>query len=103
MSKLHFDISNGRVVFSGHLTRTTITRRFETKTIHMIKTGELVLDFSNVEKVDTAGLAWLLTMIEQAKSNNCQLSVEHIPEQLMKVAQLSAVDTFIPLTISSLV
>ena len=56
----------------------------------------MIVNLSQVQKVDTAGLAWILYIVEQAILNTCQLTFTHIPQDLLKLACLSGVDSFIP-------
>jgi phospholipid transport system transporter-binding protein len=50
-----------------------------------------------VSQVDTAGLAWILLLIELAASKACHISLINLPEDLLKLATLSAVDTLLPI------
>lgn len=85
------------VIVSGILTRETITRAFEKKYRNLINSNEITLDLANVNKVDTAGLAWLLMLIELADQHDCKLSLINLPEDLLKLAKLSAVDILLPI------
>ena len=98
MKQISFIKKGSRVVFSGELTLSTINRSFEKKSKSMIKSGQLIVDLSNISKVDTACLAWLLAMIEESIKDNCQLTFDNLPEDLIKLAKLSRVDMFLPKT-----
>lgn len=98
MNSIHFEQHNERVIFQGELTRETVEKPFEKKTMNLTNSDKLVIDLAQVEQIDMAGLAWLFIMVEQAKENTCQLTFENIPEKLLKLAKLSAVDSFLPIT-----
>ena len=85
-----------KAIFSGALTRATITRAFDKKYRKLIDSERIVLDLAKVSQVDTAGLAWILLLIELAASKACQISLVNLPDDLIKLAKLSAVDTLLP-------
>jgi len=98
MSNIDYSQQDDKVLLSGELTRKTLSQFFEKKSLGLVKKSHLTLNFSSVTKTDTAGLAWLLMMIERAKKTGCTLSLEAMPEELIKLATLSAVDGFLPLS-----
>ncbi len=55
-------------------------------------TGEVLLDLSRLERSDSAGLALLVNWLRQARHKQCKLSFRQVPEQLMRLARVSAVD-----------
>lgn len=55
-----------------------------------------LIDLSQVGKVDTSGLAWILVIVESAKQRNLELKFSNLPIDLVKLAKLSAVDALIP-------
>ena len=85
-----------KAIFSGALTRATITRAFDKKYRKLVDNEEIVLDLAKVSQVDTAGLAWILLLIELAAIKTCQISLVNLPNDLIKLAKLSAVDTLLP-------
>tara|TARA_R110000737_G_scaffold25195_7_gene43907 strand:+ start:7337 stop:7633 length:297 start_codon:yes stop_codon:yes gene_type:complete len=85
-----------KAVFSGALTRATITRSFDKKYRKLVDNERIVLDLAKVSQVDTAGLAWILLLIELAASKTCHISLVNLPEDLIKLAKLSAVDSLLP-------
>ena len=86
-----------RIFFSGDLTRETIDTIFEQKTLNLLHSSYIELDFEEVQQIDTAGLAWLLMMVEKAQQNSCQIALFKTPTNLMNLAKLSAVDCFLPI------
>ncbi len=55
----------------------------------LFSANEVCVDFSNVERIDTAGLAWVLNMLSSFVQQQIQLSFRNIPEQLLNLASLS--------------
>jgi len=95
MKQIEFVQKDSKVTFSGELTLATINSSFEKKSHSLLKSGNLTFDLSNILKVDTACLAWLLAMIEQSVKRNCQLTLVNLPDDLIKLAKLSSVDLFL--------
>ena len=85
-----------KAIFSGALTRATITRAFDKKYRQLISNERIILDLSKVEKIDTAGLAWILLLIELASKTQCHINLVNLPDDLVKLAKLSAVDSLLP-------
>lgn len=86
-----------KAIISGMLTRATITRNFDKKYRKIVSDKKIIIDLANVSKVDTAGLAWLLMLVERAGKNACQITLTNLSEDLLKLAKLSAVDTLLPI------
>jgi len=95
---ISFIEKDSRIIFSGELTLLTIDSSFEKKSKRLIKSGNVIFDLTNISKVDTACLAWLLAMLELSAKKNCQLTFDNLPKDLIKLAQLSRVDMFLPKT-----
>lgn len=84
-------------IFSGALTRATITPVFDKKYRKLVDNERIIIDLAKVSQIDTAGLAWLLLLIELAASKACHISLVNLPKDLLKLAKLSAVDTLLPI------
>lgn len=82
---------------SGELTRHTVPQLSEKISNKLLSNNIIILDLLEVTKIDTAGLAWILAQIEIGQANACQLSLSHLPSDLIKLATLSGVDSFLPL------
>jgi len=98
MKQLEFVQEGAKVTFSGALTLATIDSSFEKRSYKLLKTDQLTLDLSNILKVDTACLAWLLAMMEKSAKKNCQLTIDNLPKDLIKLAKLSSVDLLLSKT-----
>ncbi len=86
-----------QVTLKGELSLRTITKGFEKKSLAMLSSEDNFVNLLSVHKVDTAGLAWLLMMLEQAKKKSLSIKFTNISQELLKLAKLSAVDSFLPI------
>lgn len=83
--------SDGQFKISGELTRHSIaTERLINK---QPQSGHKTwyFDLSEVTRVDTAGLAWLIHSFAELKQQGIHLELQNIPEQLQKLMQLGQV------------
>jgi len=98
VDKITLNIAKNNVEIAGELTRQTVMQIPKT-TIKQIVTQQCsVLDLQQVTRIDTAGLAWLFYLLEQARSNSCQLSFSNVPAKLNKLISLSGVEGFLPIS-----
>ena len=54
--------------------------------------SKVLLDLSQLERSDSAGLALLMSWLRQARYKRCELRFQQVPEQLLRLARVSAVD-----------
>lgn len=99
---INIECSANNVFVSGELSISTITREFEKKYQNLfdnkhISDNEINVDLSKVNKIDTAGLAWLLMWIERAVTYKKQLNLVNVPEKLLNLAKLSSVESLLPI------
>lgn len=95
MSTLQIEVNSNSAKLIGSLARKAIANLDKKAHAKIVKNSEVTLDLSQINEVDTSGLAWLLFLLEQANLNNCQLSFAHLPADLLKLAELSAVKEFL--------
>ena len=98
MSKANIVLNHGTLVITGELTRHSIESIKSDEYISWFEHGAVKVDLNQVSKVDTAGLAWLFYLLEQAAKQACQLSFSNVPEKLTKLITLSGVDGLLPIT-----
>ena len=101
MSKVTLDISQGQNVLIGELTRQTVMQIPQKNIKQLIAQQSSVVDLTKVTRIDTAGLAWLFYLLEQANTTQCQLTFSNIPDKLTKLISLSGVEGFLPLHITN--
>lgn len=98
-----FEVSDqGAVVVHGNLDRDTLTKDWwqrltnaERNSLTSLKT--CVFDLSDVERVDSAGLAWLVNAIRDGRKEGISITLREPPAKLLKLAKISDVDTLLPL------
>lgn len=76
---------------SGELTRNTLKRERLLNANTQTKHKTWYFDLSEVSRVDTAGLAWLIHTFAELKQQGIRLELQHSPEQLQKLMQLGQV------------
>lgn len=54
------------------------------------------MDFATVERVDSAGLAWTLNAIKDAKAQGVEITLCNLPEKMLKLAKISELDELLP-------
>lgn len=85
-----------RLCFNGALDRDTVPAQWPFKLLNKLS-GTVIFDFSELTLVDTAGLAWLLHQVAQAAKLGISIQMQHVPAQLISLAQLSDVTALLPL------
>lgn len=90
---------NNIATFQGELSIHTINVAFEKKTRNAFHNKNIIIDFAGINKIDTAGLAWLLCLVETANKTKSEINFQNVPQDLLKLAKLSAVDLFLPITV----
>jgi phospholipid transport system transporter-binding protein len=85
-----------RLFFAGALDRDTVPTQWPFKLLNKLS-GTVIFDFSELTLVDTAGLAWLLHQVAQAAKLGITIQMQHVPAQLISLAQLSDVTALLPL------
>ncbi len=96
MSKANIELKHGILVISGELTRQSVALIHSNEYANWFAHSAVNVDLDQVQKADTAGLAWLFYLLEQAGRYTCQLSFSNIPAKLTKLIKLSGVDGFLP-------
>lgn len=96
MTKFTIEQHASKILVIGELTRHTINKSNQHSMKAYLTGKDIVIDLSAVSKVDTAGLAWLLAIVEQYKKQTGKLCFSHLSGDLVKLAKLSGVDRFIP-------
>lgn len=94
---ISFSFSESKCKLVGELTRQAIMKIPKKSFKQILAAQSLVLDLQDVSRVDTAGLAWLFYLLEQASGTRCQLSFSNIPDKLNKLISLSGVEGFLPI------
>lgn len=81
---------------NGELTRHSINKKNQLSVQKHLIANNMVIDLSGVLKVDTAGLALLLAIVEYCEIKSISFHFSHLSGDLVKLAKLSGVDSFLP-------
>lgn len=100
MTTVKLTLKEGTLFINGELSRYSLALISNNNYSSYFEGSEIVIDLSQVTKVDTAGLAWLFYLFEQATALACQLSFIHLPIKLNKLITLSGVDGLLPVVSS---
>jgi phospholipid transport system transporter-binding protein len=92
------EVTRDSIQLLGELSRHTVMSFSHQQLKTLLQSAKLQIDLSGLTKVDTAGLAWLLQMVETAAKRGCALQLTHLPPDLVKLAMLSGVTNFLPIS-----
>lgn len=96
MTIISLNITPTSAELTGELTRKSIMQITKKSIKTLFLPSSITLDLAKVTRIDTAGLAWLFYLLEQANIDNCQLFFANIPTKLDKLIRLSGVEGFLP-------
>lgn len=100
MKTVNLTAKDSILFINGELTRHSLALINKNNYSSCFEFGHVTVNLSEVSKVDTAGLAWLFYLLEQALSCSCEVNFIHLPEKLHKLIELSGVNGLLPITIS---
>lgn len=83
--------------FTGSLNRDTLMQ-YSPFTLLNDCSGEVTFDFAALSNIDTAGLAWLLQQLSQAKQQGLTIALCNVPKQLLSLADVTAVRPLLPIS-----
>ena len=88
-------LDDGRMELQGNLNMATVPALFAVGLLHL-KDKDLLVDFSQVESVDSAAISMLLGWERAAQRSEHKLRVTSLPEDLLSLARLYGVDQLLP-------
>jgi phospholipid transport system transporter-binding protein len=83
------------LLFSGELNRDSVVQFWPFKPLQSLP-QQAVFDLAGLKHVDTAGLAWLIQVLAQAKAKSIQVELRGMPAQLHSLASVSDVLSLLP-------
>lgn len=96
MKKFTIEKDSSKINILGELTRHSIDNKNQQCIEPYLENDDIIVDLSSVTKIDTAGLAWLLLLVEKANAKHVKLYFSHLNDELVKLAKLSGVEEFLP-------
>jgi phospholipid transport system transporter-binding protein len=90
-------MENNRYLLTGVLSFNTISQ-IQDDIESMTKQGsEIILDLAGISRVDSAGIVVLLEWMKLARESGKQILFTNIPQQLLDIARVSALDGILPI------
>ncbi|KXI29216.1 STAS domain-containing protein [Paraglaciecola hydrolytica] len=99
----NFSVSSPRVgtfLLSGQLHRSNVRSCWPTSLSDIkqaVSQQPVVLDLKSISHVDTAGLAWLINLLRDCKTQDIAFTLANVPQTLINLAKISDVEGFLPL------
>jgi len=92
--------SKRNLVISGHLDRDTLTKNWwdcltGNERAELVKEQHCSFDLTKAQRVDSAGLAWLINAIRDGKRQGISVTLVNLPEKPLQLAKISDVDGFL--------
>lgn len=92
---LDLTFQNNTLILKGVLNNQTISQElFALHRKQIVTSDTLTIDLEAVTQLDSAGLAWLLNAVRDAREANVLLAWRHIPDKLLQLARLSSAESF---------
>ncbi|QBY04788.1 STAS domain-containing protein [Thalassotalea sp. HSM 43] len=88
---------DGQLAVVGELTRKSIIGKQQKVFADIVSQDSQDIDLSKLNKVDTAGLAWLIALFEFAAQKQIKINYSQPPLELVKLATLSRVNELLAL------
>ncbi|MDM7859445.1 STAS domain-containing protein [Alteromonas sp. ASW11-36] len=90
------------VAIRGELTMYTIRKDWwptegKSAVDKLDKQRPILFDLHNIERIDSAGLAWLINLIRDCKTANLTVKFTNVPEDLLNIAKISDASVLLPL------
>ncbi len=82
---------------TGDMTFEQAMQVFESINISAINLNDITIDLGAVEQSDSAALAIMLEWTNQARKNRKKVSFSHVPEQLMRLIEMTHLDEILNL------
>lgn len=92
---LDVQLTGNKLQLSGQLDCNTVVAHWPFKLLAQLP-AEAEFDLAGLVHVDTAGLAWLLQQLAQAKQRGVNVVLLNMPLQLRSLAAVSDVLTLLP-------
>jgi len=88
------------LLISGELDQTVLVHDYwstltDKDKQELVVAGNIKIDLAQVARADTAGLAWLINVVKDAKVNKVNVSFANVPDKLLNLAQLSGANTIL--------
>lgn len=89
MTGFSWQQSEGKLVFSGELTRATVPQAWDERTQWYQGKPQLQVDLADVKHVDSAGVAMLLQLKKYLLQQQCELTILKPSQQFKAIVDVS--------------
>lgn len=86
---------NIRGVLDHQSLKTNFFETAEGKELLNMKPSAVIIDFESSDRIDTAGLAWILNAVRDAKKQSIKIEFAQVPDALKELAKLSGAESLI--------
>ncbi|SHO54879.1 STAS domain-containing protein [Vibrio quintilis] len=87
--------NSAKICLRGVLDRDQVPELWSYAESWVPEENQIELSLKDVGRVDSAGMVFLIHLIEHAKKQNCHIMLRFVPEQLVTLLQLSRVDSLL--------
>ncbi len=88
---------NNELIISGPLTQSTVQGMLEKSKALVPQQGKIYVNLANVERCDSASLAFLTALLREAKKKQTQLLFIHLPKLMYALGRVSGLNNLLPL------
>ncbi|SET61069.1 STAS domain-containing protein [Thalassotalea agarivorans] len=92
---MQVNIDKHLALLSGELTRETVPHIKQGDFDKLLAQDNATIDFANVSRTDTAGLAWIFLQMSVANRLGGKLVLTHLSNDVLKLAKLSGVEALL--------
>ena len=84
-------LGGGRFAVRGALTFESATNILERSKVLFADSSNILVDMSDVQEADSAGLALLIEWLSWAQRSEREIAYENVPDQITAIAEISEV------------
>ncbi|MEN8259537.1 MAG: STAS domain-containing protein [Pseudomonadota bacterium] len=90
------EVQPGKFALKGDLDFTSVNRVLSKTEALFEKNSDITLDFNDVNRTDSAGLALLVEWVRNARKQKRKITFENLPPQMISIAKMSGLDAMLP-------
>lgn len=91
-------LADGRYRLVGELSFATVPALMAESASLFSAGGDVTLVLDQVERIDSAGLALMVSLLRQARERGQALDLQSVPEQMLGLARVGGVDHILTLS-----
>ncbi len=97
---IHIQQNGQQLSLEGELNMQTVPEAAQQLSAHIQATTqhEVLLDFAAVRRSDSAGVALLVDVLQQARKAGVKVRFSHLPKQMQAIATISGLQDILPVS-----